>query len=654
MNSQRHHPPTGCAHTTRGRVATIALVALLVLSTAGVGVGAALPAGDDSPATPPQLQPEDEDLDPEDDADADADAGVGEDGDADDEGDEDDVGGDGETAEDTIPEEDVTLADDDEDDTGADTDDEDGGSGTDGDGDAASGGGDTEAPPEGVSAEEHYDDEQLDAWQEEADEELSIDVDVRELDAETAFELFVEDDEDEEGAGGAGGTAQVGAGDGAGFDPGDNAEELAEWLDDWLTSGFVWFIDDVFNNLLGTPYPENDGWAGIMGTPVNEQYQQNYDFMIEFVLIPAITVMTIAFMVYSLFIIPVAPLTGHRIFPALLAMFAGAVIVVFGWNFATMNQMMADAATQWFLPSGEELIDIEEDDDGQADFSGDNHELRSGPTAAVLGLKIFGWNLGVVLIMFHSARHLILIFMPAVMPVLLTLMYFGPKFTKASFSLAFWQYMALTYSNIPTAFFFAMAFNVDFAFGFAGEYGELANVAMTMFLFTLGLFFPAFIHTVALAGSMSALIMKGSVASAGTSAIRSRLPAKETVQNTVARGGGYINPVARYKKRSSATAERDAQRRDVASRYGGGRSSARTGGYYTPRSRSRSRSQSSGSGSDSGTATDGGYATMRSGRTSRISPPSRRSGASPARSRHDAGSVDSRRRDRYRRLRGDN
>lgn len=653
MNSQRHHPLTDRAHTTRGRVATIVLVALLVLSTAGVGMGAVMPVGGDSPVTPAQVQPEDEDLNPEDDADA------GEDGDADDEGDEDDVDGDGETAEDTIPDEDATLTDDDEDNAGAggdgDADNEDGVGGTDGDGDAASGGADTEAPPEGVSAEEHYDDEQLDAWQEEADEELSIDVDVRELDAETAFELFVEDDEDEEsaGTGGAGGTAQVGAGDGAGFDPGDNAEELAEWFNDWLASGFIWFIDDVFNNLLGTPYPENDGWAGIMGTPVNEQYQQNYDFMIEFVLIPAITVMTIAFVVYSLFIIPVAPLTGHRILPALLAMFAGAVIVVFGWNFATMNQMIADAATQWFLPSSEELIDIEEDSDGQADFSGDNHELRSGPTAAVLGLTIFGWNTGITLIMFHSARHLILIFMPAVMPVLLTLMYFGPKFTKASFSIAFWQYMALTYSNIPTAFFFAMAFNIDFDFGFAGEYGELANVAMTMFLFGLGLFFPAFIHTIALAGSMSAIIMKGSVASAGTSAIRSRLPAKETVQNTVVRGGGYINPVARYKKRSSATAERDAQRRDVASRYGGGRSSARTGGYYTPRSRSHSQSSGSGSGSGSGTATDGGYATMRSGRTSRISPPSRRSGASPARSRRDAGSVDSRRRDRYRRLRGD-
>lgn len=514
------------------------------------------------------------------------------------------------------------------------------------DADVAAGGeeDEEEEPPEDVTADEYYDDEQLDEWQAEIDTELSLDADVREMEAQSAFELFVQDEDEGEGPAGAEGTAQVGGGVGPSLDPGENAEELAEWLDEWLTSGFVWFIDEVVNNLLGTPYPENDGWMGILGTPVDEQYGELYDFSMEMVMLPVLSLVVIAFIFYTLFVVPTTPLLGRRVTPALLAVFGAVILVIFGWNFATLNQFAADAATQWFLPSDEELLEIEEDDEG-ADFSDDNHELRSGPTAALLGIKIFGWNIGAALLAFHSARHMILILIPALMPILLAGMFYGPRASKAVFSVAFWQYMALTYSNIPTVLFLSMAFHIDFAFGFAGEYGELSNVAMTMFLFALGIFFPVLFHSAAFGGALATIIMKGSVASAAGGYLRKRLPSSGAVKQRVTRGGGRLNPVSWYKRRSSTAVERDAKRRDVAARYGGGRSSARAGGYYTPRRQT---------GATGRTATDGGYPTTRSSRTSR-SPPRRRS-RDQRRGRDrsdsaDAGSVDHRRRERYRRMR---
>lgn len=498
-----------------------------------------------------------------------------------------------------------------------------------------SGGGQAEEPPEGVTAGEYYDDAQIEEWQTTADTELSIDLNVAEMEAQAAYETFVESGD--EGAS-DGRTEQVGSDIGPSFDPAENAERLSEWLEGFLHDGMVFFIDEVFNNMLGTPTPENDGWEGILGQPVDETYSQLYEeVFIDKIMLPMFMFMSLAFTGYVLFIMPWAGITGQRVMPALLTMFGAVALVLFAWNFATLLHHVSDAMTMWFLPSGEELVRTE-GLESDVDFSEDNHELRTGALAAAVGLKLAGWNIGLVLLVIHGVRQAILFFMPVLLGPILAGMYFGPRVSKAAFSIVFWQYIGLLVMNWPTALILSMAYHVNYTFGLGGEAGALANVAVMMGMFIIALGIPVIVNGSLLGGSLVAILMKGSVMNAGASKVRNHLPSTDGIKSRAKKGGGYINPTSRFKRTNSQSGERDQQRKAVA-----GRSNTPSGAPPMMRSSRR-------------TATDGGYAsgTRAVNYNSRTTVPSK--GTVPSKSRHDAGSVDARRRERYRRLRsgGDN
>ncbi|MCL7418733.1 MAG: hypothetical protein M8354_12970, partial [Halalkalicoccus sp.] len=461
-------------------------------------------------------------------------------------------------------------------------------------------------------------------------EELPIDVDEDEVD----LEAINNDSEDNatnttNGAENGGGTPQIGGGGGTGsigpsLSPEENAEDLAEWLRDQLRGATVYIVDEVINDMLGTPTPENDGWHGILGQPVGDTYSDLYEEVyLQMILPPAFQFMIIGFIFFTLFVVPFSPMTGQRVWSVLLAMFGAGALVMLSWNVASLLHHVSDAVTMWFLPQGEEIL---ASGDPNNPFSEENIKLNAGPLAVGLGVYLASWNIGLMLALIHGIRHAILFLMPTILPIILVGMYFGPRTSKAAFSVLFWQYIGLLVMNWPTALLLSIGYHVGFDFGM-GAAGSLANMAVTIGVIILAVVLPLTIQTSFLGGSLVAIITKGSVLSAGMNTARRVLPSRgESTRSK--RGGGYINPVSRFTRGRSSIGKRQ-RRQDVATK-------------------STTRSQRG------QTATDGGSLTQSRltsySQSHSRSTPSHRSG--PPRSQRDAGSIDARRRERYRRLRG--
>jgi hypothetical protein len=425
-----------------------------------------------------------------------------------------------------------------------------------------------------------------------------------------------------------GGTPQIGGGGGTGsigpsLSPEENAEDLAEWLRGELRGATVYIVDEVINDMLGTPTPENDGWHGILGQPVGDTYSDLYEEVyMQMILPPAFQFMIIGFIFFTLFVVPFSPMTGQRVWSVLLAMFGAGALVMLSWNVASLLHHVSDAVTMWFLPQGEEIL---ASGDPNNPFSEENIKLNAGPLAVGLGVYLASWNVGLMLALIHGIRHAILFLMPTVLPIILVGMYFGPRTSKAAFSVLFWQYIGLLVMNWPTALLLSIGYHVGFDFGM-GAAGSLANMAVTIGVIILAVVLPLTIQTSFLGGSLVAIITKGSVLSAGMNTARRVLPSRgESTRSK--RGGGYINPVSRFTRgRSNSKRQR---RQNVAAK-------------------STTRSQRG------QTATDGGSSTQSRltnySQSHSRSTPSRQSG--PPRSQRDTGSIDARRRERYRHLRG--
>ncbi|WP_245998567.1 hypothetical protein [Halalkalicoccus subterraneus] len=413
-----------------------------------------------------------------------------------------------------------------------------------------------------------------------------------------------------------GGTPQIGGGGGTGsigpsLSPEENAKDLAEWLRGQLRGATVYLVDEVINDMLGTPTPENDGWHGILGQPVGETYSDLYEEVyMQMILPPAFQFMIIGFIFFTLFVVPFSPMTGQRVWSVLLAMFGAGALVMLSWNVASLLHHVSDAVTMWFLPQGEEIL---ASGDPNNPFSEENIKLNAGPLAVGLGVYLASWNVGLMLALIHGIRHAVLFLMPTILPIILVGMYFGPRTSKAAFSVLFWQYIGLLVMNWPTALLLSIGYHVGFDFGM-GAAGSLANMAVTIGVIILAVVLPLTIQTSFLGGSLVAIITKGSVLSTGMNTARRVLPSRGDTSR-LKRGGGYINPVSRFTRDRSTNSNRQ-RRQDVAATDGGSSTQSRLTNY----SQSHSRST-----------------------------PSRQSG--PSRSQQDAGSIDARRRERYRRLR---
>ncbi|ELY53417.1 hypothetical protein C491_21041, partial [Natronococcus amylolyticus DSM 10524] len=280
----------------------------------------------------------------------------------------------------------------------------------------------------------------------------------------------------------------IGGAAGSALDPADAAEQVWERLTEMFASAMTMFVDEVFNQALGTPTINNDGAFGILGTPeaIEEgeqtpanteasQYDafasQNYVTVYEEVYLGLIMPMAMSIMFLLALLMLVAPaitaITRRKVGSILASGVFVVMMIVAVWEFATLMHALSDAAAQLFLPDGEEVLDSEV-------------TTYSGGVASALILYFKGWVGGAALGLIHATRHVLLFVYPAVLPIFFILAYWGGhQRVKQVGSFFIWQWYGLLVMNIPTAVLLSFANAVGW---------QLFPYETLNFLATLGIF----------------------------------------------------------------------------------------------------------------------------------------------------------------------
>ncbi|WP_331232282.1 hypothetical protein [Natronorarus salvus] len=302
--------------------------------------------------------------------------------------------------------------------------------------------------------------------------------------------------------------------------PAEATEHIWSYMAVQFHEMFVTLVDEVFNNLLGTPTIHNDGPLGIIGGPepigsgeatADDTAADEYDVFASHlyvdlyanVYLPFIMPLTAAILGLAAIGVLIGPslsaITHHRMLSLLGAAIFAVILVVASWEFAALIHSLSDSATQFFLPDGEELI-------GEETLADADETAAAGPLSMALGFYLTGGIKALILAIIHGLRHAALFVFPLVLPFLLILAYLGIwQKVKLVGSVLIWQYYALLTMNIPTAILLRIAHEAEWQFVPEGV-DFFANLAATM-----GIFFIAIIIPLLVSGSflLIGLSMRG-------------------------------------------------------------------------------------------------------------------------------------------------
>ena len=302
--------------------------------------------------------------------------------------------------------------------------------------------------------------------------------------------------------------------------PAEATEHIWSYMAVQFYEMFVTLVDEVFNNLLGTPTINNDGPMGIIGSPepissgeptADDTAADEYDVfashlyydLYNSVYLPFIMPLVAAILGLAAIGVLIGPslsaITHHRMLSLLGAAVFAVILVVASWEFSALVHSLSDSATQFFLPDGEELV-------GEETLADADETAAAGPLSMALGFYLTGGIKALFLAIIHGVRHVALFVFPLVLPFLLILAYFGIwQKVKLVGSVLIWQYYALLVMNIPTALLLRIAYEAEWQFIPEGL-SFFANLAATM-----GIFFIAIIIPLLVSGSflLIGLSMRG-------------------------------------------------------------------------------------------------------------------------------------------------
>jgi hypothetical protein len=314
--------------------------------------------------------------------------------------------------------------------------------------------------------------------------------------------------------------------------PAEATEHIWSYMAVQFHGAFVYLVDEVFNNILGTPTINNDGPMGIIGAPepvgageetADSTGADEYDAfasalyydIYHSVYLPFIMPLVAAILGLAALMVLIGPslsaITRHRMLSLLGSAIVAVILVVASWEFAALLHAMADSATQYFLPDGEELIGEEAFSESGEAFDEADESAGAGPLAMLLGFSITGFSKAIVLAIIHGVRHAALYVFPLVLPFLLMLAYFGGwQRVKLVGSVMIWQYYALLFMNIPTALLLRIAYEAQWQFLPEGL-SFFANLGASM-----GIFFIAIIIPLLVSGSFLLIGLSVRGVAAGT------------------------------------------------------------------------------------------------------------------------------------------
>lgn len=308
-----------------------------------------------------------------------------------------------------------------------------------------------------------------------------------------------------------------------------------------LYAGGVTVIEDVVNDGLGTNVPENDGYMGILGQPVEgdgSMYSQiYYDYYFVKIVPPLQDLFYLMAGVTLLYVIPAGKLLNYQTKRLGLMVIGGTVLVVASWEVATFMHYVSDSVTQFLLPDAEDILNPPGTGEGIATM-----DSASGAMGTLLGVSIFGWNAGMALLILQGGRHVLLAILPAWLGVILLVQWLCPvQIGRQIGSLAFWGYVGLLVYNWPTSAVFGAAEAIAFTFGMDGMSATLSDFGMTTGLFMIAAFLPVLTQATFFLAPLFAMYKKGSVANYGRSFARSRGWMDEN-RHREQKGGGYADP----------------------------------------------------------------------------------------------------------------
>ncbi|ELY55584.1 hypothetical protein C491_15457 [Natronococcus amylolyticus DSM 10524] len=345
-------------------------------------------------------------------------------------------------------------------------------------------------------------------------------------DREELEELYLEENEDEEESAGRSILGGAGSAVSNTLNPADAAEEVWERLTEMFAGAMSFFVEEVFNEALGTPTINNDGAFGILGTPeaLEEGEQtpshkeaglydamatENYVTVYEEVYLGLVMPMAMSVMFLLALLMLIAPaitaITRRKVGSILASGVFVVMMIVAVWEFATLMHALSDAAAQLFLPDGEDVLDSEV-------------TTYSGGVATALILYFKGWVGGAALGLIHATRHVLLFVYPAVLPIFFILAYWGGhRRVKQVGSFFIWQWYGLLVMNIPTAILLAFANAVGW---------QLFPWELLNFLATLGIFALAVLIPFTVSGSffLIGLSMRGAAVGTASSVVSRYAP----------------------------------------------------------------------------------------------------------------------------------
>ncbi|WP_233710806.1 hypothetical protein [Natronococcus pandeyae] len=345
--------------------------------------------------------------------------------------------------------------------------------------------------------------------------------------------------------------------------PADAAEDVWERLTEMFATAMTQFVDEVFNEALGTPTINNDGAFGIFGTPeaLSEGEQtpshkeagtydaiasDNYVTVYEEIYLGLIMPMVASIMFLMALLMLVAPaitaITRRKVGSILASGVFVVMMIVALWEFATVMHALSDAATQLFLPEGDDILDTDT-------------TTYSGGVATALILYFKGWVGGAALGLIHATRHVLLFVYPAVLPIFFLLAYWGGhRRVKQVGSFFIWQWYGLLVMNIPTAILLAFANAVGW---------QLFPFEILNFVATLGIFALAVLIPLTVSGSffLIGLSMRGAAVGTASSAVSRYAPSPRPASVF---GGERTRSAADRLKRGGANAGAAAASRSKA------------------------------------------------------------------------------------------
>jgi hypothetical protein len=368
--------------------------------------------------------------------------------------------------------------------------------------------------------------------------------------------------------------------------PADAAEKVWERLTEMFASAMTMFVEEVFNEALGTPTINNDGAFGIFGTPEPlEQGEQtpankeashydalaseNYVTVYEEIYLGLIMPMAASIMFLLALLMLIAPaitaITRRKVGSILASGVFVVMMIVAIWEFATLMHALSDAAVQLFLPDSGEVMDAEV-------------TTYSGGVASALILYFKGWVGGATLGLIHATRHVLLFVYPAVLPIFFILAYWGGhRRVKQVGSFFIWQWYGLLVMNIPTAILLAFANAVGW---------QLFPSEILNFIATLGIFALAVVIPFAVSGSffLIGLSMRGAAVGTASSAVSRYAPSPRpasvfggqrgrSAKQRLKRGGARAGVAAASRSKAAAQRARSSVNSRRSARTDGGQSS---------------------------------------------------------------------------------